>query len=122
MNLEILLRFSRPLLASFALLAMGCASEPADDTVEEEDPGEYACELVEDDGTRISAAEVPGAAEELDPSETPYTIELIDGVPGYVTLRGGEDALLFVQHEDIVTGLFHQDDLDRDLLEDGTPN
>jgi hypothetical protein len=109
--------------AILLLMNSGCGSD--DDGANgaaEEDPGEHACEVVGDTGIRVAAAAVPDEGEELEPAETPYTIELIDGAPGYVTLHGGEDALLFVEARNVVTGLFHEDDLDTDLLEVGTPN
>jgi len=119
MNLR--LRFFLP--ATLLLVISACGSDDdGTNGAEEEDPGEHACEVVGDAGTRVAAAATPEDGEELEPSETPYTIQLVDGAPGYVTLHGGEDALLFVEEENIVNGLFHEDDLDTDLLEAGTPN
>lgn len=109
--------------ASLSLLFVGCGSDDvATPTPMEEDPGQHACESFGDEGSRVSAADDSSDAPEMQPRETPYTIELVDGAAGYVTLRGELQALLFAGEQDVVTGLFHEDDLDTDLLGEGTPN
>lgn len=109
-------------IASCVVL-FGCGSEDqGQDAPAEEDPGEHACEVFGDEGTRVTASEVAEDSPELESGEQPYSIELVDGAAGFVKLHGGGDALLFVEEENVVTGLFAEDALDTDLLPSGAPN
>jgi hypothetical protein len=76
---------------------------------EGEDPAEHACEHVGEAGTAVTAAEAMEDAPELDVSEEPYTVTLVDGAAGFVGVHAHEDeeVLLFTDTADVILALYH---------------
>ena len=109
-------------LSLLTLPLVGCVPTEGD----EEDPGEHACEHVTEAGAAVTAAatrEESGDAA-IDISEEPYTIALVSGEEGWISIdvSGAEEpSLLFIDTADVVTGLFHNDEED-DELSAGSPN
>jgi len=106
-------------LAALALPLAGCTEE-----TEGEDPAEHACEQVQEAGMAVTASEAADTtAPELMVADTPHTVTLPAGVPGYVRVEvgsDGADALLFTRTADLVQGLWLG--TEEQTLPTGAPN
>jgi hypothetical protein len=75
----------------------------------EEDLALHACEQIGEAGETVAAAATleEAAQAEIEPSEAPFTVALVDG-GGFVNVHIHEetDALLFVDVADVVSGLY----------------
>ncbi|GMV13227.1 MAG: hypothetical protein HS104_11290 [Polyangiaceae bacterium] len=109
-----------PLLFLLGLLAAACGGEDAS-TPAGEDPEEHACEQASETGTALVAAEDTASAPALALAETPYTVTLPSGKPGYLKLQGPSNALLFFGTANVATGLSFGSDA-TELLPEGAPN
>lgn len=98
------------MLALLPLLA--CGDDGPETEAEHEDPAEHACEHAGEEGERLRASsERDDSAPEIALGDEPFTIELTGDEPGYVRVEVDEDTpvLLFASAENVVTGLFHED-------------
>lgn len=92
-------------------LLFACGGEEA------EDPADHACEHVTEAGEAITASETMDDVPELEESEEPYTITLVDGAAGYVGIHahGDEGLLLFTDTADVIMALYDADGVDAGL-------
>ena len=95
----------------------GCASEEA-----VEDPEAHACEHVTEAGTAVTAAADTASAPGISVGEEPYTVALVDGAAGYVSIEISEDtpALLFLGTAGVASNLWHGDE--EEGLPEGAPS
>ena len=113
------------MLAALALSLFACS------TAEEvEDPSAHACEHVAEAGTAVTAGADPASAGAIAIGEEPFTVTLVDGAAGYVSIAITEDtpALLFMGTADVAASLWHGETEEglpepspNDLCEDDIP-
>lgn len=99
---------------TFLLFAMltACGDDESEPNAGE-DPAEHACEHVTEEATELTAGEARDeTAPRVELGEEPYSIALDDSEPRYVRFEIDEhaEAILFASAEDVVTGLYHEDD------------
>jgi len=77
---------------------------------EVEDPEAHACEHVAEAGTAVTAGADPASAGAISVGEEPYTVTLVDGAAGYVSIAidGDTPALLFMGVADVAATLWHE--------------
>jgi len=106
------------LLLIAPIFLFGCPSEPApvddDDTVDEEQAQQTACDLAAETGTPITAVTglepTPSAAMVID--EGPYLVDLIDGDHSFVHFEAGADdneVVLFMSAADALENVWETD-------------
>lgn len=103
---------------SLALLTLAACNSGK----EEEDPLAHACEVITDAGTAITAGADIASAPGIQIGDVPYTVTLVDGAAGYVSVNVSEDtpAILFMGTADVAQALY-QDGTDAGLPE-GAPD
>jgi hypothetical protein len=117
----ILGRSTRRWLPALALMLGACGDDDHDGhdhdgaagAGSEEDPAALACEERDEAGDAITAATArDDSAPEIAIDGEPRTVTLPDGEAGYVRVEIEEDtlALLLLQAENVVTGLYHGDE------------
>lgn len=104
---------------SLALLTLAACNSGKE---EEEDPLAHACEVITDAGTAITAGADIASAPGIQIGDVPYTVTLVDGAAGYVSVNVSEDtpAILFMGTADVAQALY-QDGTDAGLPE-GAPD
>lgn len=108
------------LLLLTAGVATACGGDDSS-TAAGEDPEVHACEQASQAGSTLAAAEDAPNAPSLAVSETPYTVTLPSGKPGYLRLEGPLTALLFFGTANVATGLVYGTET-TDLLPEGAPD
>lgn len=105
------------MLTVLTLALLGCSSGE-----EAEDPEVHACEHVGEAGTAVTAGADTASAPAIAVGQEPYTVTLVDGAAGYVSVEVTEDtpALLFVGTADVAANLWHGDE--EEGLPEPSPN
>jgi hypothetical protein len=103
------------ILSLFALMPLlACADDDPTPDAEHEDPAEHACERTAEAGRKLMAGTArDDSAPRIELGDEPVTVELASSdEPSYVRVEVDEDtpALLFTSAENVLTGLFHEDD------------
>lgn len=108
-----------------ALSLVACAGEDDlahEEHEEEEDPGEHACEAVEEGGAMaLEGATDRADAPLLEQGEQAYEVSLGADAPRYVRVHGPGEGLLYAATADVVTGLYDEDETEN-LLPEAEPN
>jgi hypothetical protein len=98
-------------------MVAACKGEP-----EVEAPELHACESIGSAGTAITASADRDSAPAIAVGETPFTVSLVDGAVGWVSVEITEDtpALLFAGTADVVSAVWHNGM--EETLPTGAPN